>query len=167
MLLEIVLIQKFVLYFGNPVYAASFIICVMMLASGAGSYYSTRILPTRIKMQQILLIIFLVLLLFTFFLSPLLNSIAGYTDSIKLLISFPIVALPAILMGLPFPLGIRALTARAEKNIPWAWGINGCVSVISGSLAALLAVEAGLSTVTLVSAIFYAVSMLSMFFFRS
>jgi hypothetical protein len=166
MLLEIVLIQKFVLYFGNPVYAASFIICVMMLASGAGSYYSTRILPTRIKMQQILLIIFLVLLLFTFFLSPLLNSIAGYTDSIKLLISFPIVALPAILMGLPFPLGIRALADKAKKNIPWAWGINGCVSVISASLAALLVVEAGFSTVTLVSAIFYGVSMLSMFFFK-
>lgn len=167
MLLEIVLIQKFVLYFGNPVYAASFVICAMMLASGAGSYYSTRISPARVTMQLVLLMIFLVLLFYTFFLSPLLNSIARYTEVIKLLISLPLVALPAILMGLPFPLGIRALTANAEKNIPWAWGINGCVSVISASLAALLAVEAGFSIVTLVSAIFYAVSMLSVFFFKS
>ena len=118
-------------------------------------------------MQRILLMIFLILLLYTFSLSPLLNRIAGFTDLIKLFISLPLVALPAILMGIPFPLGLRALTAKAEENVPWAWGINGCVSVISASLAALLAVEAGFSTVILLSAIFYGVTMLSMFFLKS
>ena len=167
MLLEIVLIQKFILFFGKPIYAASFVICIMMLSSGAGSYYSTRVSPTRMIMQRILVMIFLILLLYTFLLSPLLNQVAGYTGFLKLFISLPLIALPAILMGMPFPLGLRALTAKAEKKVPWAWGVNGCVSVISASLAALLSVEAGFSTVILFAAIFYAMSLLSMYLFKA
>lgn len=166
MFLEIVLIQKFILFFGNPVYAAAMVICVMMLCSGAGSYYSTRLLPNRAVMQRILLIIFLVLLLYTFFLSPLLERITGLPDLVKLFISLPVVACPAMLMGMPFPLGLRALAGKEEKNVPWAWGINGCMSVISAALASLLAVETGFSTVIMLAAISYAVSMLSMYLIK-
>ena len=166
MLLEIVLIQKFILFFGNPVYAAAFVICIMMLSSGAGSYYSTRLLPNPKMMQRILLLIFLILLFYTFFLSPLLNLVAGYSDFVRLFISLLVVALPAFLMGMPFPLGLRTLAGKEEKNLPWAWGVNGCVSVISAALAALLAVEAGFSIVILLAAIFYAVSLVSMYLFR-
>lgn len=167
MLLEIVLIQKFILFFGNPVYAAAFVICSMLLSSGAGSYYSSRLLPIPLIMRRILFVIFLILLLYTFFLSPLLNQVAGYPDFLKLLISLPIVAFPSILMGMPFPLGLRALASSGEKNVPWAWGINSCVSVISAALAALLAVETGFSMVIFSAAVFYGISMLSMYLFKA
>lgn len=167
MLLEIVLIQKFILFFGNPVYAAAFVICSMLLSSGAGSYYSSRLLPIPVVMRKILFLIFLILLLYTFFLSALLNLVAGYPDFLKLFISLPIVAFPAILMGIPFPLGLRALANIGEKNVPWAWGINSCVSVISAALASLLAVETGFSVVILFAAVFYGVSMLSMYLFTA
>lgn len=163
MLVEIVLIQKFILFFGNPVNAAAFVICVMMLASGAGSYYSARLLPARLNMQRLLLLIFLTLLIYSFFLSSLLGLVAGSPDLAKLFVSLPLVALPALLMGMPFPLGLRALAAKEEKSIPWAWGINGCVSVISASLAALLSVEFGFSMVILLAAGSYLISMLSMY----
>ncbi len=166
MLLEIVLIQKFILFFGNPVYAAAFVICAMLLSSGGGSYYSPSLLPAPAVMRRILFLIFLILLLYTFFLSPLLNMVAGYPDFLKILISLPIVAFPAILMGMPFPLGLRALAGSGEKNIPWAWGINSGVSVISAALAALLAVETGFSTVIFFAAVFYAISMLSTYLLK-
>jgi hypothetical protein len=166
MLLEIVLIQKFILFFGNPVYAVAFVICTMLLSSGAGSYYSSRFLPNPVVMRRILFLIFLILLLYTFFLSPLLNLVAGYPDSLKLFVSLPIVAFPAILMGMPFPLGLRALASNGEKHVPWAWGINSCVSVISAALAALMAVETGFYTVISLAAVSYGVSMLSMYLFK-
>ena len=166
MLLEIVLIQEFILFFGNPVYAAAFVICVMMLASGAGSYYSSRILPGRKILQRILFLIFFILLLYTFFLSSWLSMISGFSEPVKFIISLILVALPALLMGMPFPLGLRALADVGEKNVPWAWGINGCVSVISAALAALLGVEYGFSIVILLAAVFYSVSMLSMFLLK-
>ena len=166
MFFEIVLIQKFILFFGNPVYAAAMVICVMLLASGAGSYFSSRLLPIRSRMQRILLIIFLILLLYTFFLSSMLQQIASLPELFKLFISVIIIACPALLMGMPFPLGLRAQALIEEKNIPWAWGINGCMSVISAALATLLTVDAGFSVVIMFAAIFYAVSMVSMYLIK-
>ena len=50
----------------------------------------------------------------------------------------------AFLMGAPFPLALRRLDAAL---VPWAWGINGCASVVSPPLAILLAVDLGFSVV--------------------
>ena len=50
-----------------------------------------------------------------------------------------------------------------EKNIPWGWGINGCMSVISAAFAALLTVEIGFSYVVMLAAIAYGVSMASLY----
>ena len=163
MFFEIVLIQKFILFFGNPVYSAAIVICVMLLASGAGSYFSSRLLPVRSMMQRILLIIFLILLVYTFFLTPLLQQVASLPDFFKLFISTIIIACPAFFMGMPFPLGLRMQAIIEEKNIPWAWGINSCMSVISAALATLLTVDAGFSVVIMLAAIFYIASMVSMF----
>src|SRR4030095_13827648 len=166
MFFEIVLIQKFILFFGNPVYASAVVICVMLLASGAGSYYSSRLLPAPKVMQRILLMIFLLLLGYTFGLRSLLHQIASVPELLRIIISMLIIACPAFLMGMPFPLGLRAQAAIEEKNIPWAWGINGCMSVISASLATLLTVETGFSTVIMLAAICYAVSMMSVWLVR-
>ncbi|HBY17694.1 MAG TPA: hypothetical protein DEH00_00810, partial [Candidatus Marinimicrobia bacterium] len=43
MFVEIVLIQRFILFFGNPLYAASAVISGILIFSGAGSYFSTRL----------------------------------------------------------------------------------------------------------------------------
>ena len=166
MFFEIVLIQKFILFFGNPVYASAIVICVMLLASGAGSYYSSRLLPAPKVMRRILLLVFLFLLVYTFGLHLLLQQIASLPDLFKLITSMLIIACPAFLMGMPFPLGLRAQSVIEEKNIPWAWGINGCMSVISAALATLLTVETGFSTVIMMAAICYAVSMMSIWWVR-
>jgi hypothetical protein len=166
MMLEIVLIQKFILFLGNAVYAAASTICVMLLASGAGSYYSSRLLLSRAVMQRTLLIIFLFLLFYAFFLPLLLQLIASFPNLIKFFVSLLIVACPAVVMGIPFPLGLRAQSLVEEENVAWAWGINGCMSVISAALAALLSVDAGFSTVIMVAAIAYAMSMVSIYLVR-
>ena len=105
MFFEIVLIQKFILFFGNPVYATSIVICVMLFASGAGSYYSSRLLPARPTMNKILLIISLTLLVYAFFLSPVLEKVAGLPDLAKLFISLPLVAAPGYSHGNAISIG--------------------------------------------------------------
>jgi len=163
MFLEIVLIQQFILFFGNPVYAVALVIGVMLLASGAGSYYSSRFLLKRSVMQRILLMIIGLLLFYSFLLSTFLQNITGLSIGLKLGISLIIIAIPSMLMGMPFPMGLRLLSCIEEKNIPWAWGINGCMSVISAALATLLAVEAGFTVVMIVAAFAYAICLLVMY----
>jgi hypothetical protein len=47
-------------------------------------------------------------------------------------------------MGLPFPLGLRAAAARSEL-IPWLWGVNGAASVLCSVLATVVALGAGIT----------------------
>ena len=163
MFLEIVLIQQFILFFGSPVYAAAFVIAVMLIASGAGSYYSSRLPLKRQTLQKILMAIVGLLLLYGLFLSSLLQTISGLSAMGKLVISLIIISVPSLLMGIPFPTGLRLLSGVEERNIPWAWGINGCMSVISASLAALVAVEAGFMAMMFTSVFAYFVCFLSVF----
>jgi hypothetical protein len=162
MFLEIVFIQKFLLFFGNPVYAITFVIAVMLLSSGAGSYFSSRFKSNRLIMQRILIGIFLILIINIFFLSDILNNLIVLPATFKVTLSILIVAMPAFLMGMPFPLGIKALVKIGESSIPWAWGINGCMSVIGAAMASLIAVELGFKMVMLMAACAYAISMLAM-----
>lgn len=166
MFLEIVLIQKVILLLGNPVYAAAMAICAMLLASGAGSYYSSRLLPSRVLMQKVLLIIVSFLLLYSLSLSFVLQHIAPLPYAVELCILLLIVACPALFMGMPFPLGLRIQALIEEKNVAWAWGINASMSVISAALAALLSADAGFSAVLLMAAVSYAVSLISMYLVR-
>ena len=73
-----------------------------------------------------------------------------------MLISALLVAPLAVCMGMPFPLALDSLARDAKHYIPWAWGINGCASVISAVLATLLAIHFGFSMVIIIAIILYA-----------
>jgi hypothetical protein len=47
--------------------------------------------------------------------------------------------------------------------VPWAWGINGCLSVLSTALATIIAVEAGFTAVFLLAAAAYVTAALAKF----
>jgi hypothetical protein len=64
----------------------------------------------------------------------------------------------AFAMGLPFPLGLARLARTAPAFVPWAWGLNGCASVIAAIAALLLAIEVGLTTTLLLALALYVVA---------
>jgi len=64
----------------------------------------------------------------------------------------------AVLMGLPFPLGLAWLEREAPALMPWAWAINGCASVIASVVAALLALSFGFTLVLLLGTATYALA---------
>ena len=69
-----------------------------------------------------------------------------------------LLCLMVFLMGIPFPLGIRALGTSRHDQLPWAWGINGCLSVIGPPCAILIAIHFGISTVFYAGAVTYGVA---------
>ena len=58
-------------------------------------------------------------------------------------------------MGMPFPLGLARLSEKAKTQIPSAWAINGCASVISAVLATVIAIHFGFTVVVLLAVILY------------
>jgi hypothetical protein len=74
-----------------------------------------------------------------------------------------LIMLPAFFMGMLFPLGLRLLGSLNSDAVPWAWGINGSVSVASAPLAAVLAVETGFVAVMFMAIMCYLITALSTF----
>jgi hypothetical protein len=135
----------------------------MLLSSGAGSYFSSGIQLKRSAILRILLAIVVILVIYSIFLSSFLQWVTGSHVVIKLLTSLILIALPAFFMGFPFPTGLTLCSQTEERNVPWAWGINGCASVISASLASLLAVELGFAVVIVLATLAYVTCLLSLF----
>ena len=79
----------------------------------------------------------------------------------RAMLTLALIAPLAFLMGMPFPLGLWRLATESPAFIPWAWGINGCASVLSALLAALLAVHLGFRAVLLMAAGLYALAVLT------
>ena len=60
-----------------------------------------------------------------------------------------------VLMGIPLPAGVRLMTARHAALVPWAWGMNGALSVIGATLAVFIAMNWGFSATLLTGAAIY------------
>jgi hypothetical protein len=105
-------------------------------------------------------LIILLILVYVLFLTPVLQSTMTLPPSVKIVFSLLLIAPAALVMGMPFTLGIRLLTGTADQEIPWAWGINGCLSVVSTVLATVIALELGFVWVMILAAFVYCMTFL-------
>ena len=65
-------------------------------------------------------------------------------------------------MGMFFPTGIQIVRRTNESFVPWAWGINGCASVVGTVLAVVLAMGFGFRAVTVLALGIYALAVLGL-----
>jgi len=143
MFIEIIFIQQFTLYFGNVVYAAAAVVSLMLISSGVGSFISQRYSAIYKNIAMVSGIIILLITFHLIFLSPLLKLTIGFSLPLKIAFTTLLIVPVAFSMGFPFPLGLRLVSQNNISYVPWAWGINGSVSVISAVLATIIAVELG------------------------
>jgi hypothetical protein len=155
MFVEMVFIQRFILYFGNPVYAASAVITSLLIFSGAGSYVSAYFSLVQRRLLVVFALIAGILLLYAFILTPLLQQTIHWPLPFKAGMVLMLTAPLAFLMGIPFPAGLSYVAKINNTATPWAWGVNGCSSVISTALATIIAVEFGFTWVMILAAAAY------------
>jgi hypothetical protein len=155
MFVEIVFIQRFILYFGNPIYSAAFVISVMLILSGAGSYISSRLKVNRKTFLIVTAIITVLLLLYSLILTKALLCTIAYPFGLKIFFAILFMIPVSVFMGMPFPIGLSFVAMRDKNGVPWAWGINGCVSVIAAVLAVIISVELGFTWVMVLASFAY------------
>ena len=158
-LVEITLIQRFVLFLGHPTYALTVVVFLMLLASGAGSLFVRGKEPLTL-MRSALLWIIIMVLLDIFLLPRILAALVGLPFLAKLGISAVVIAPLAFLMGMPFPTGLTSLASDAERGrnaspTEWAWAMNAAASVLGSVAAMVIAIQFGLSTTLLSGALAY------------
>ncbi len=162
MFLEIMFIQRFILFLGYPFYAIAYVIIILLLFAGIGSSISKKI---EVYLQKIkssihaidisIICLSTLLIIYLFFLTPIFNVFFSSNEIIKFLISVLLIAPYAFFMGMPFPLGLAWLEKHFKEGIPWAWGINGCASVIGAVFASLLLMSLEYTTVTGIAVFMY------------
>ena len=156
--IEIVLIQKFVLFLGHIIFSSSTIIFSMLLFSSLGSLYSQKFKLNKLK--NIIFIIFVLIIFYLIILNLIINYFISLSLILKILLSIVIVAPLGFFMGFPFPLGMRTIK---KELIPWAWGVNGSASVLSPILAILFALFIGYNFVLFIAGIIYLIGILFIF----
>ncbi len=150
LMVEVPLLQRFILYLGQPAYAFAAVLFSLLLFSGIGSRLSGRI-PLRAGLAGLVILIFSAPLA----LPALFAATLGWPLIARLAVTALALAPLGLLMGIPFPSGIRLFAAgqeQAEKadssaSVPWIWAVNGAASVIAPILAALLALSLGFNAV--------------------
>ncbi|MBD3305730.1 hypothetical protein GF339_05065 [candidate division KSB3 bacterium] len=161
-LIEIVLIQKFTLFMGNPTYSVTVVLFSILTAAGFGSFLSGKF-RNNLKgalFTVVLGIVFLSWLELTF--SPIVfKAFLGYSMPVRVFISILLITPLGLLMGMPFPLGITLTNQVSNRLIPWVWGINGYATVIGSVLCVILALSFGFKVVMLIACGIYLIGMLT------
>ncbi|KPK26985.1 MAG: hypothetical protein AMJ61_07285 [Desulfobacterales bacterium SG8_35_2] len=150
--LEIVFIQKFILYLGHPLYAAAVVLAVFLVFAGLGSQY---VQAKRMHVLWPVTFIAVLGLVNLFMANLFFDSLNWLPVPMKILSAILMLGPMAFCMGMPFPLALTGIGMDAPELIPWAWAVNGCASVIAAVLATLLAVLSGFGAVVLTSLLLY------------
>jgi hypothetical protein len=149
-LVEISLIQRFVLFLGHPTYALTVVVFLLLLSSGAGSVAARRRMTGPGKILALLGAITALIVLNLLVLPWLLSAAIGLPFALKLVISGLVLAPLGFLMGMPFPTGLLLV-----RTVEWAWALNAAASVLGSVLAMIIAIHFGLSITLACAAVAY------------
>jgi hypothetical protein len=160
MLIEVALLQRFVLLLGHPVYSLTVTLFSLLLGTGLGSMLSRRIGDLTLRRFATLacLAVAVVALLWGSVLPPIVQAAIGWPLALRVLLAVALMTPAGMVMGIPLPAGVRLLAATRPQLVAWAWGMNGALSVLGAILAVFIAMNWGFSVTLLCGAIIYALA---------
>jgi len=144
LVLEIAFLSGIQRLLGDPVIGGAATVGGFLFCSGLGSLAANRIaaLPGVSLARLAMVPAVMAIPVFTGLI--LLNLYGGaWPLGIRLVAAVALIAPLAFAMGLPFPLGLQRFQARSAALVPWAWGVNGCASVLASPLAMIIAMQWG------------------------
>ncbi len=155
---EIPLLQRFIVYLGQPTYAFATVVGALLVASGLGS----RFLADRIWPPLGLSILAGLVLAYPLLIPPLFQVTFGLPLAGRVIVTALALTPLGTLMGTPFPQGLAVARQHTPGLLPWIWAVNGCASVVSAVLAPMVAIGLGFQVVMLIGAAAYLGSLLSL-----
>ena len=159
-LIEVALIQKFVLFLGHPTYALTVVIFSMLVSSGIGSFESRKLTGDRNNRLVAVLAVAAVLVgVLAAIVQPVLTAGVGLPWMEKVIATVLMIAPVGFVMGIPFPTGLRLLEKRHEPSVRWAWSLNAAASVLGSVGALVLALYVGLVQTMLIGGGLYLCAM--------
>lgn len=164
MLIEVSVLQRFVLLLGHPVYSLTVTLFSLLLGTGLGAALSRRIPHDRLLLvaTAAMALIALVAVTWVPLVTPVLAWAMPFSRGVRIAIAVGMLVPLGILLGVPMPAGLRLLATRAPQMMPWAWGINGALSVVGATLAIFIAMNWGFGQALVAAAVAYGLGIVSL-----
>ncbi|MGE5552150.1 MAG: hypothetical protein ACM3ZC_16725 [Bacteroidota bacterium] len=159
MAIEVTFIQKSTLLLPMPTVTSAIVIGALLLGGAIGSLLSTRAslascakrLPAYLALAGVTATAYLAAF------GSVARVIHGsQSGSVPILLGLFFLPL-GLVMGLPFPSGLRLLKAASPDKIAAAWAVNGAFSVLGSVLAVTLATTVGYTMAVMSGVLIYAV----------
>jgi len=153
--IEIVLIDRASLYLNDRTLGFALVLTAMLVFSGLGSLAAER--APRSGLALIASLVALCCVALALGEQHVLLATAGWPLYARVCLLLAVIAPLSLLLGMPFPLLLSRGGVAGSWFLPWAWGLNGAMSVVATPLANLLALQIGFKAVLLCAAMMYIV----------
>jgi len=163
MLIEIALMQRLVIFLGHPTYALSVVLVSLLASAGTGSLLAGRIqFVERRHLRWILLAIAVVVVFDLVAIDVLLPLLLGEPLGLRVLVVVLLLVPTGLVLGMPFPSGMRIVEAQCPHLLPWGWAVNAFFSVFGSIFCIVLSMSIGFTNVLLVAIVVYGIGLLGM-----
>ena len=160
MFVEVSLIQKIILPLENPSYAVATVLTSILIGSGIGSLLSYRV--PGLRSPSVAIALSFLIIAYSILLPTVSDIISPHSMPVKIISVFFTFMPLSLLMGIPFPTGLKILGESDESLIPWAWAINGSISVLAPILSIMLAMIVGFKIVLWIGALTYVMAFITL-----
>jgi hypothetical protein len=157
MLLEVALLQRFVLLLGHPVYSLTVTLFSLLLGTGLGSLISRRIPIERVGpvTVRVLAVVIAAAVLAALLVARVVDFAIPWPLAARIAVAAAILIPFGVLLGFGLPGGMRLVSRIRPEIVAWAWGMNGALSVVGATLAIFIAMNWGFTVTLLTGALVY------------
>jgi hypothetical protein len=160
MFVEMALLSRLNVFIGHPTIALATLLGGIIFFTGVGSLLSGRVPMHEPAAARLYPLVPAALVgSIALAVDPVMTSFAAASTPVRALLSVAIVGVPALGMGLCFPLGLRLVGALAGDGRPdlgpWMWGVNGACGVVASGLALTCSMAWSITTTLFVGAACY------------
>lgn len=155
-MIEIVVLQHYGLFLGRPTYTFAVVLAALLIFTGAGAALAGRLQGDPRRHLRWVVPGILAVLAATAAITPwLFERALGLSLAARIAIAVGSLLPLGLLLGMPFPLGVRLVASEVPALIPWGWAVNGFFTVIGSALALMLGMGMGFRAVLLLAAACY------------
>jgi hypothetical protein len=161
-LVEIIFLQRFQLFLGPPIYTFAVVLAGLLTFTGLGSFASNGFRAVSHRLLAWLLLAVVGIIALEIFVTPtIFNWALGFALTWRVVVSIALLAPVGLLLGMPFPIGLRLLGEEDSLLLPWAWAINAFFTVIGSVSAMILGMILGFTAVEVIAAGCYGTAMVA------
>jgi spermine/spermidine synthase len=161
MLIEVSVLQRFVLLLGHPVYSLTVTLFSLLLGTGLGAAWSRRFDSEHLRRTGAVGVAAVAVLALAVIavMTPIVSWAIPLPRSARMAVAVAMLVPLGVALGVPMPTGLRMLSRESAQMIPWAWGMNGALSVLGATLAIFIAMNWGFRVTLLAASATYLVGL--------